>query len=292
MLRRVLAGLAALVALPILAAPPAPGARLAALEARIGGRLGVAVLDTAAGRVLEYRSAERFPMCSTFKVLLAGAVLARVEEGRERLDRRIPFGPADLLEHAPVTRARAAEGSLTVETLCEATVVTSDNTAANLLLRSLGGPGAITAFARALGDAETRLDRYEPDLNEALPGDPRDTTTPQAMAGALKALLLGPTLGPASRQRLEGWMVACTTGRNKLRVGLAADWGAGDKTGSGSRGTMNDVAILRPPGRMPILVAAFLTGSEASWADREAVFAELGRLVAAEFGAATPTAQP
>ncbi len=288
MLRRVLAVLAALVAPPILAAPPPPNAPLAALEARIGGRLGLAVLDTGTGRSLEYRGAERFPLCSTFKVLLAGAILARVDQGRERLDRRIPFGAADLLDHAPVARARLAEGNLTVGELCEAAVVTSDNTAANLLLRRLGGPGAITAFARSLGDPDTRLDRYEPDLNEARPGDPRDTSTPRAMVGALGALLLGPTLKPVSRQRLEGWMIAATTGLNKLRAGLPPTWRAGDKTGSGARGTMNDVAILRPPGRAPILVAAFLTGSKASWTDREAAFAEIGRLLVEEIGQVKP----
>jgi beta-lactamase class A len=270
---------------PLLAGPPAPSAvsRLAALEARVGGRLGVAVLDTGTGRRLEYRSAERFPLCSTFKVLLAGAVLSRVDRGLERLDRSLPYGPADLLEYAPVTRAHVAEGRLTVGELCAAAVVVSDNTAANLLLGTLGGPAAITAFARSLGDAETRLDRLEPDLNEALPGDPRDTTTPDAMAAALRALLLGPALAPASRQRLEDWMVAATTGRNKLRAGLPPGWIAGDKTGSGARGTMNDVALVRPPGQAPILVSAYLTGSQASWADREAVLAEVGRLVGTEF---------
>jgi len=273
-------------AVPLLAGPPPAAAtqRLAALEARIGGRLGVAVLDTGTGRRLEYRGAERFPLCSTFKVLLAGAVLSRVDRGQERLDRPVSYGPAALLDYAPVTRARVAEGRLTVGELCAAAVEVSDNTAANLLLDTLGGPAALTAFARSLGDAETRLDRHEPDLNEALPGDPRDTTTPSAMTATLQTLLLGSALEPASRQRLEGWMVAATTGRNKLRAGLPAGWIAGDKTGSGARGTMNDVALVRPPGQAPLLVAAYLTGSQASGADREAVLAEVGRLVAAEFG--------
>lgn len=275
---------AALWILPALAAPPAPSpaARLAALEARIGGRLGVAALDTGSGHRLEYRSAERFPLCSTFKVLLAGAVLAKVDAGRESLDRRIPYSQADLIEHSPVTTAHLAEGSLSVEALCAAAVQDSDNAAANLLLSTLGGPRAVTAFVRILGDGMTRLDRNEPSLNEAAPGDPRDTTTPTAMVGALNALLLGPTLTATSRQRLEGWMVACTTGRAKLRAGLPADWIVGDKTGSGQRGTMNDIAILRPPRRAPILVAVYATGSKASWADREAMIAEVGRIVAGD----------
>lgn len=271
---------------PLMADPPPVSAthRLAALESRIGGHLGVAVLDTGTGRCLEYRGAERFPLCSTFKVLLVGAVLSRVDRGLERLDRPVPYGPADLLEYAPVTRDHVAEGRLTVGELCAASVVVSDNTAANLLLGTLGGPAALTAFARSLGDAETRLDRLEPDLNEALPGDPRDTTTPGAMAATLRTLLLGSALEPGSRRHLEGWMVAATTGRNKLRARLPGDWIAGDKTGSGARGTMNDVALVRPPGQAPILVAAYLTGSQASGPDREAVLAEVGRLVAAEFG--------
>jgi beta-lactamase class A len=278
---------AALLILPLQAAPPvvpaSAAARLAALEARAGGRLGVAVLDTGSGRRLGHRGGERFPLCSTFKVLLAGAVLARVDAGQEALDRRLSYSQADLLDYAPVTTAHVAEGGLTVRDLCAAAVEVSDNTAANLLLRTLGGPGAITAFARSLGDPVTRLDRTEPTLNTALPGDPRDTTTPTALVDTLRALLLGPALKLASRQRLEGWMAACTTGRNRLRAGLPADWSVGDKTGSGERGTVNDVAILRPPHRAPILVAVYYTGSSAPMEDRNAVLAEVGRIVVTAF---------
>ena len=243
----------------------------------------MAVLDTGSGRRLDHRGRERFPLCSTFKVLLAGAVLARVERGQERLDRPIPYTKTDLLEYAPITTARVAEGRLTVETLCAAAVEASDNTAANLLLQTLGGPTGMTAFVRSLGDPVTRLDRTEPALNSALPGDPRDTTTPAAMVASLKALLLDGSLTPGSVQRLEGWMRGCTTGGARLRAGLPADWTVGDKTGTGRRGTANDVAILRPPGRAPILVAAYLTGSRAPAKDREAALAEVGRLVAAAF---------
>jgi len=283
---------AALLILPLQAAAAAPAhsagfeARLAALEARSGGRLGVAVLDTGTGRRLVHRAGERFPMCSTFKVLLAGAVLQRVDLAEARLDTRLPYGKADLLAYAPVTTAHVAEGALTVGDLCAAAVEVSDNTAANLLLRDIGGPAAVTAFACALGDPATRLDRTEPALNEARPGDPRDTTTPAAMVGSLRALLLGPALRPGSRARLEGWLAACTTGRTRLRAGLPPGWAVGDKTGSGQRGTANDVAILRPPHRAPILVAAYLTGSTASDAGRDAVLAEVGRIVAEAFGGA------
>ncbi len=288
MARLVRAAAALLLILP-LGAAPAPGrsarfqARLAALEARAGGRLGVAVLDTGTGRRLAHRAGERFPLCSTFKVLLAGAVLQRVDRGETQLDRRLPYGKADLLAYAPVTTAHVAEGGLTVGELCAAAVEVSDNTAANLLLRAFGGPAAVTAFLRTLGDPLTRLDRTEPALNEARPGDPRDTTTPAAMVGSLQALLLGPALKPESRARLEGWMAACTTGRGRLRAGLPPTWAVGDKTGSGARGTANDVAILRPPHRAPLLVAAYLTGSTVSDSGRDAILAEVGRIVAEAF---------
>jgi beta-lactamase class A len=257
--------------------------RLTALEARNGGRLGVAVLETGTGRRLTFRGGERFPLCSTFKVLLAAVVLARVDSGQETLDRRVPFSRADLVDYSPITSARVDEGGLTVEELCAAMVRDSDNAAANLLLQPLGGPPAVTAFARSLGDRRTRLDRLEPDLNSALPGDPRDTTTPMSMVNNLKALLLGEALSAAGRQRLEGWMIACSTGKARLRAGVPADWVTGDKTGAGLHGTINDVAILRPPHRAPILVAVYFTGSKATWTDREAVLAEVGRLVSAAF---------
>lgn len=249
-----------------------------ALERRSQGRLGVAVLDTASGRRFGYRSSERFPLCSTFKVLAAAAVLARVDRGEERLDRRIAFGSRDLLEHAPVTRARLKEGSLTLLELCAAAVTVSDNTAANLLLGTLGGPAGLTAYARALGDEETRLDRSEPLLNLAEPGDPRDTTTPRAMARDLHALLLGDALAPASREKLTSWMQASTTGLARLRAGVPAGARVADKTGSGERGTTNDVAVLWLPERKPVVVAAYLTGTPAPAALRDAVLADVARL--------------
>ena len=277
---------AALFALALRAGSPAtsPEASLEGLEHRLHGRIGVAAVDTGTGHRLEYRAQTRFAMCSTFKVLLVGKVLARVDQGECRLDQPLAFGPGDLLAWAPVTRRRVGEGSMPVADLCAAALETSDNTAANLLIRASGGPPAVTAFARTLGDPTTRLDRLEPALNEALPGDPRDTTTPEAMLGTLRALLLGPALQPASRARLEAWMRACTTGRDALRVALPADWVAGDKTGSGGRGTTNDLAILRPPGRAPILVAAYLTGTEAPPEARTAALAEVGRIVLRALG--------
>ena len=258
--------------------------RIAALEARLGGRVGLAFRDPAGVR-LGYRADARFPLCSTFKVLAAAAILARVEAGTESLARRIAFGAADLQSYAPVTRAaleKAGGGrtDLSVEALCAASIIWSDNTAANLLLAALGGPDALTAWLRAQGDPITRLDRTEPTLNTALPDDPRDTTTPAAITRTLDRCLLGDALEAPNRRRLEAWMIACETGRARLRAGLPAAWAVGDKTGSGDNGTSNVVAILRPPGRAPILAAVFMTGSEASPQARDAGHAEIGRILA------------
>jgi beta-lactamase class A len=259
--------------------PDASRDRLRRLEQSIGGRLGVAVLDTGTGVTLGHRADERFPMCSTFKLLAAAAVLARVDREQERLDRRISFSKADLLEYAPVTTARVNEGSMTLAELCAAAITVSDNTAANLILATIGGPAGLTSHARSLGDRVTRLDRIEPTLNEATPGDSRDTTSPKAMLRNLRTLLLGKALSTTSRDTLQRWLVANTTGDARLRAGLPADWRVGDKTGSGEHGTTNDVAILWPPARDPILIAAYLTGNNAPSAVRDAVLADVARVV-------------
>lgn len=272
------------VALPArfaLAAPSRDGdQRLSALERRHGGRLGVSILDTASGRRIGYRGGERFLMCSTFKLLAVAAVLARVDAGRERLDRRVVFDRRVLLAYAPVTSRRVGEPGMSVSELCEAAITVSDNTAANLLLASMGGPAAVTAFVRGLGDQVTRLDRTESDLNVGSPGDLRDTTTPDAMLATMQVLLLGDALSAPSRDRLIGWLRACSTGTDQLRAGLAAGWTAGDKSGSGRRGETNDVAIIWPPRRKPLLVTAYYAGSTAPVADRHAVLAEVGRIAA------------
>ncbi|MBN8921794.1 MAG: class A beta-lactamase [Rhodanobacter sp. 68-29] len=255
-------------------------ARLAALERRHGGRLGVAILDTGDGRRFGHRADERFLMCSTHKVLAVGAVLARVDRGEESLDRRVVFGRDVVLSWAPVTSHRVGAPGMSVAELCEATITVSDNTADNLLLASLGGPPAVTAFARRLGDTLTRLDRIEPDLNAGGNGDVRDTTTPNAMLGSLRTLMLGDALSAASRDRLAAWMRATRTGLDKLRAGVPGDWRAGDKTGSGANGESNDVAILWPPRRKPVLVTAYCVNPAAGATARSAVLAEVGRIAA------------
>ncbi|MBX3191818.1 MAG: class A beta-lactamase [Labilithrix sp.] len=248
---------------------------LGEIEARVGGRVGVFAVDTGSERRLAHRADERFAMCSTFKWALAAAVLARPS-----LDERVAFAAADLLDHSPVTRARVDEGSMTVDALAEAAVTTSDNTAANLLLAKVDGPAGFTRFVRALGDPVTRLDRDEPTLNTNEPGDPRDTTSPRAMAGLMRAVLCGDALSVERRARLLGWLRACTTGNDRLRAGLPAGWTVGDKTGTGRRGAVNDVAIAWPPGRAPILVAAYLSDGEADVRALAAAHADIGRVVA------------
>jgi beta-lactamase class A len=258
--------------------------RLSAIEARLGGRLGVAALDTQADKHIEHRASERFPMCSTFKFLLVSAILSRVDANREKLDRFIHYTKADLLDYAPITKAHVQEGGMTISALSAAAIEHSDNTAANLLLGVLGGPAAVTHYTRTLGDSVTRLDRNEPTLNTATPGDLRDTTSPSAMLHDMQTLLLGENaLSADSRQRLDAWLVTNTTGSSSLRAGLRSAWRVGDKTGSGKNGATNDIAICWLPHRAPILITAYFVGSGASYADRCAALAEVGRIAADEF---------
>jgi beta-lactamase class A len=219
-------------------------------------------------------------MCSTFKWTLAAAVLASVDRGQLRLAQPIAYGEADLLAYAPVTAARVTEGRMTIEELARAAVVVSDNTAANLLLAQIGGPPGLTRFFRDVGDDVTRLDRNEPTLNTNAPGDPRDTTTPRAMALALRTVLTGDVLSPASRDRLTRWLVECETGLARLRAGLPTGWRVGDKTGTGANGACNDVAIAWPPAGGTWLIAAYMSESAAQPAELNAAHAEIGRLVA------------
>jgi beta-lactamase class A len=257
--------------------------RLAEIDAREGGRLGVFVRDTGTGATIEHRADEPFPMCSTFKLLTAAAALNRVDEGAERLDRKIAYGPSDLLEYAPIAKTHVAEGGMTVADLCAAAIDWSDNTAGNLVLQSIGGPAGFTQFARSLGDELTRLDRNEPTLNESLPGDPRDTTSPRAMAGTMQKVLVGDALSDASRSQLQTWLINDKVGDKRLRAGLPPSWRIGDKTGTGDRGSTNAVAILWPPGRAPLIATVYYTGSSASVDARNAVHKEIGALIAETF---------
>ena len=277
------AALPALLALPgLLHAAPGRFTTLpqafAALEQKNGGRLGVAVLDSGSGERTGHRADERFPMCSVFKFLLAAAVLRRVDTQNESLLRQVDVPPKPLLSNSPLTEPHAG-GSMTVAALCHAALTRSDNTAANVLLQTIGGPAAVTALARSLGDPITRLDRNEPTLNTSLEGDPRDTTSPTAMAGDLQKLLLGDALSTESRNQLTQWMEANLTGLERLRANLPSGWRAADKTGSNGEHTSNDVAVLWPSGRPPVIVAAFITQCPGPETKRAGMLAEIGRLV-------------
>jgi beta-lactamase class A len=258
---------------------------MAALEARLGGQAGLSALDTASGRTLSWRGGERFSMCSSFKWVLAALVQKHVEEGKLKSGQVIRYTAKALLPHSPRTEAHVRTG-MTVDDLCAAVVEVSDNGGANLLLDRIGGPESLTRFLRGTGDGVTRLDRNEPGLNSNIPGDPRDTTAPDAMVGTMNRILLGDVLRPASREKLLGWLRQCETGANRLRAGLPGAWVVGDKTGTGTRGAAIDNAITWPPGRKPILIAAYLSGSARPVTDLEAGHAEMGRLVAAAFARA------
>lgn len=281
--RQFIGAAAALPALGRAGTSPPLVARLAEIEAASGGEIGVCALDSGHGRRIGHRLDQRFAMCSTFKAPLAGLVLARVDAGDLALDQQVPLSQADLVPYAPAVSARLPQGRMSVAELCAASVEQSDNAAANVLMRLTGGPAALTAWLRGLGDTVTRLDRIEPELNENLPGDPRDTSTASAMADTLRRLLLDDAaLKPASRAQLLAWMESSRTGLARLRAGLPAGWRAGDKTGTGTRGAVNDVAIVFPPGRAPWLVTVYLSGSTRPVSELNKVHERLMRLLVDE----------
>jgi beta-lactamase class A len=248
------------------------------LEARAANiRIGVAAIDVSTNRRVDYRADERFVMCSTFKVLAVAAVLKRVDEKKETLDRVMKYGEAQLLSYAPVTRARVKEGGMTLEALCAATMEQSDNTAANLLLEAIGGPEKVTELARNLGDKFTRLDHTEPELNIARPGKEDDTTTPAAMCGTLQRLLTSEFLSVASREKLEGWMQRNQTGATLIRAAVPSNWQVGDKTGRSGDGATNDIAVLRPPQGGPIFIAIYTVDPAESQEARNQLVAEVAK---------------
>jgi beta-lactamase class A len=247
-------------------------------ERQLGARLGLMVVDTETGRQWRYRADERFAMASTFKALACAALL---DAGETLQAREMMIEAKDMQSHAPVTSKRVGE-KMTAKELCAATLSTSDNTAANLVLQALGGPKRVTSFLRSIGDTVTRLDRTEPSLNEARPGDPRDTTTPEAMVGTVGELVLGDTLTAPRRSQLTRWMEANAVADGLLRAGVPGDWRVADRTGAGGHGTRGIVAVLWPPQRKPVLAAIYLTETDAPMAKRDAAIAGLGRVIAAE----------
>jgi beta-lactamase class A len=255
----------------------------AALESRYGGKLGVAALDTSSEGRISHNATERFPMCSAHKLLTAAAVLAMVDQGTLTLDQTVPYGKADILDYAPITKKNVSAGFMTVGALCAAAIEWSDNTAENLLLGLIGGPPGWTHYARSIGDTTSRLDRIEPDLNTAIPGDPRDTTTPNAMVASLNAVLLGTKLSKASRTTLQTWLLDSQIDQHLMHAGLPSNSRIGDKSGSGAYGTRNDVGIIFPPNSKPIIATVFYTGSLEPLVARETVIANVGRLIAQTF---------
>ncbi|MBS0363402.1 MAG: class A beta-lactamase [Proteobacteria bacterium] len=253
---------------------------LGAYERETGGKIGLFAQNLKSGALVTWRADQRFVMCSTFKASLAALVLTRVGQGWEQLDRKIRYGEADLLSYAPIARQNLARGEMSVEEMCAGAVSWSDNTCANLLLAEVGGPAGLTAFWRGLGDVTSRLDHNEPELNRSPPGDPHDTTTPAAMAGNLRKLLLGDALKPAARARLTGWMVDCRTGDNRLRGGLPKTWRIADKTGNNGEDASGDIAIVWPKPDRPVVICAYTQGGAPKPERIAAVFADIGRLVA------------
>ena len=248
-------------------------------ERRGRGRLGVAAIDLRDGRRIAQRADERFPLASTFKLPLVMDVLARVDRGTVRLGAKVAYRAGEILPYSPSFAAPPHDGTKTIAELCEAAIEHSDNTAANLLLRTAGGPPGLTAYLHALGDRVTRLDRYEPALNNAAPGDPRDTTTPDAMAKLAARLVRDTFLSPASKARLFDWMRRADTGLARIRAGVPAGWIVGDKTGTTRTGG-NDVAILWPPhARAPIVLAIYFADVQAADKERDAAFADVARSV-------------
>ncbi|MFI1168864.1 class A beta-lactamase [Streptomyces sp. NPDC020801] len=272
-------------AVPASAAPAAKGSgspdaefELGALEQRYAARLGVYARNVRTGQVVSYRAREPFAMCSTFKAFAAAAVL-RDHGGCAPLDKVIHYPPADILPNSPRTREHVDTG-MTVGDLCAAAIQYSDNVAGNLLLRQIGGPGGLTRFLRSIGDPVSRLDRWEPDLNTAAPGDLRDTTTPAAIAGSLERLTLDRALSGADREQLLSWLMGNTTSGERFRAGLPNGWIVGDKTGTGDYASANDIGVAWTTRRTPIVLAVLSSKAAKDAAVDNALIADASRVVA------------
>nr|WP_319388308.1 class A beta-lactamase [uncultured Cohaesibacter sp.] len=253
-------------------------------ETRLGARIGVTLRTTPSENIFAYKADQRFPMASTFKSLLCGAVLAGVDAGSISLSDRVTYRADQLQSYSPITKDHVESG-MDVAGLCEAAITLSDNTAANLMLEKLDGPAGLTAFLRTIGDETTRLDRWEPDLNEGIDGDPRDTTTPDAIALSLSRLLFGETLQPASADQLKQWMIDDKVAGALIRPHLPDGWIIGDKTGSGGNGTRGIVAFLKKPDGKTYVTAIYVTATDADIALRNEAISDIGRAVIEEIRA-------
>ncbi len=251
------------------------------IENHLGARVGLAVYDTGRNIEWRYHADERFPLTSTFKAFACGALLHQVDAGQTALDSTVRIAQSDLIPYAPVMEKLVGQ-DVSLAATCSAALRLSDNVAGNKVLERIGGPEGLTGYLRSIGDATTRLDRREPELNEAAPGDPRDTTTPEAIANSLRRLVLGNALSASSRSQLTEWLVADEVGGPLLRAGLPADWRIGDRTGAGGHGSRGVVAVIWPPGRAPIIAAVYVTGSDATMDQRNQAIAELGIALTAD----------
>ena len=259
------------------AVPREPGA-IRRIEEELGGRVGVSVLDTHGHRHIAHRSTERFALCSTFKALLAAAVLARVDDRSISGSTLLPLPQGPLLPTSPIATAHLSAGRIPVLTACEAVVSHSDNSAANLLLELIGGPAAMTRYFRSLGDDVSRLDRYEMALNSNIAGDERDTTTPDAMTRNLRAVLLDDALTPPSRTMLTDWMLREQRGAARIRAGVPAGWRVANKPGTSANGATNDIAVVWPPGRRPMVMAIYVNAPSVPRANGESTIARVARI--------------
>lgn len=258
--------------------------KFAKLESSSGGRIGVSAINMSNQAHFQYRANERFPLCSTGKVMTTAAILKKSEKDPQLLEKHIAYSQKDLDKsgYAPITQKNLTTG-MTVAGLSEAAIEYSDNLAMNLLMENLGGPQFVTLFARSIGDNEFRLDRFEPELNSALPGDLRDTSTPAAMQDSLQHLALENELASLQREKLQTWLKNNTTGNARIRAGVPTGWVVGDKTGTGDYGTTNDVGIIWPRECSPIVVAIYFTQNEKNAAPRDDVLAAATRILIDEF---------
>lgn len=249
------------------------------IERQLDARVGFAAYNLETGQRWEYNADQLFAMSSTFKTLACASLLQRVDEGNEQLERRVKVSASDIVTYSPVTEAYADNREISLFELCEATMTTSDNTAANLILQAIGGPQAVTEFVRELGDSVTRLDRWETELNEATPHDERDTSTPNAMVSNLEKLVVGNALSPQSKNQLREWLVNNEVADGLFRSHMPDEWVIGDRTGAGGFGSRSITAVIWPPEREPTIVAFYITETDASFEERNSAIAELGSVI-------------
>jgi len=257
-------------------------ATIVKLESQLSARIGVTVFEVDTDKRWEYHADDLFPMSSTFKTLACAALLHRVDANQETLERIVEIEAASLVSYSPITETRVADAGMSLAELCEASITVSDNTAGNLILEAIGGPQGLTDFMRSLGDEVTRLDRMETQLNEGVPGDPRDTTTPNAMASAMRRLILGDVLSVSSRMQLEAWLRADSVADALFRAGIPETWEIGDKTGAGGYGSRSIAAIMWPPSGNPVIATVYITETDASFDDRNSAIAQIGAAIAKE----------